>query len=297
MIPSGATVPHGVILAAPCDFSKKARDVFSDQLGRRGVREFYLWGKADIEDLLYRPENDHLLYAYFGISLQGGRPSLVFVVGAPLGDNKSPEWMMVLNHYGPNPAYNCQVNFYDKDRKNIEYEWLVNHPDNPFPPPGLAGQSQLHLHIPEADPPGPATNFRWTPLDPDRQHYSVSISCRDGIFEENWEVTRVNGILRTRISIEHGPHWKQENPNSDPVVFACSDPEFVPTPLASEIPEAKPKAVDPGWKPNHRFELPVAIIDPNNNVQLAGVRLPDGGIANGPGCWNSILARHLGDRT
>jgi hypothetical protein len=75
MIPSGATVPHGVILAAPCDFSKKARDSFKDVLRRRGVREFYLWGKGDIEDLLYRPQNDHLLYAYFGISLQGERPS------------------------------------------------------------------------------------------------------------------------------------------------------------------------------------------------------------------------------
>jgi hypothetical protein len=205
--------------------------------------------------------NDHLLYTYFGISLQGERPSLVFVIGVPLGDNKSPEWIMMVNHYGPTPAYNCQVHFHDKDRKNIEHEWLVKHPQTPFPPPGLAGQSQLHLHIPEADPPGLATSFRWTPLDPDRQHYSVSINCRDGIFEENWEVTRVNGILRTRISVEHGPHWKEKNPNSDPVVFACSDPEFVPTPLALEIPTQKLQAIHPGWKPNHKFELPVAIIE------------------------------------
>ena len=295
MIPSGAIVPHGVILAAPCDFSKKARDVFRDELRRKGVHEFHLWGKADIEDLLYRPKNDHLLYAYFGISLQGERPSLVFVIGVPLGDNKSPEWIMMLKHYGPNPAYNCQVQFYDNDRKNIEHEWLIKHPHNPFPPPRLAGESQLHLHIPEADPPGPAANFRWTPLDPDRQHYTVSISCRDGIFEENWEVTRVNGILRTRISIEHGPHWKEENPNSDPMVFACSDPEFAPMPLVSEIPGARLQAVHPGWKPNHRFELelPVAIIDPNGNIQLAGARLPDGSINRGFGCWN-ILTRHLG---
>lgn len=294
MIPSGAAVPHGVVLAAPCEFSKTARDVFNEELSRRGVREFFLWGKADIEDLLYQPKNDHLLHAYFGISLQGERPSLVFIFGVPLGDNKSPEWIMMLNHYGPNPAYNCQVHFYDKDRKNIEHEWLVKHPNNPYPPQGLAGQSQLHVHIPEADPPGPATNFRWTPLDPDRQHYSVSISCRDGTFEENWEITRVDGILRTKISIEHGAHWKEKNPNSDPLVFECTDPEFVPTPLASEAPNKQLQAVHAGWKPNHRFELPVAIIDPNNNIQLAGVKLPDGSITRGLGCWN-ILTRHLGD--
>lgn len=294
MLPPGATVPHGVILAAPCDFSKRARDVFNDELRRRGVRERHLWGKADIEDFLYRPEHDHLLHAYFGISLQVETPSLVFVIGVPLGDNKSSEWTMMLNHYGPNPAYNCQVCFYGKDRKNIEHEWLVKHPHNPFPTPGLAGQSQQHLSIPEADPPGPAANFRWASLDPDRQLYDVSITCRDGIFHENWEVTRVNGILRTRISVERGPHWREKNLSSDPVVFACGDPEFVTTPLASEIPATKPQAVHPGWKPDHRFELPVAIIDPNGNIQLAGVKLRDGSICRGFGCWN-ILTRHMGD--
>jgi hypothetical protein len=52
-------------------------------------------------------------------------PSLVFVFGAPLGSNDSPVWIMMLKHYGPNPAYNCNVEFYDQDRKNIEHEWLV----------------------------------------------------------------------------------------------------------------------------------------------------------------------------
>jgi hypothetical protein len=87
-----------------------------------------------------------------------------------------------------------------------------------------------------------------------------------------------------------------KNPNSDPVVFACGDPEFVPTPLASEIPGAKLQTVHPGWKPNYKFELPVAIIDPNGNIQLAGVKLPDESVSSGPGCWN-ILTRHLGDGT
>jgi hypothetical protein len=70
MIPTGATTPYGVIFAAPADFSKKTRDIFRETLRQKGAREFYLWGKADIEDALYQPTNDHLLYAYFGISLQ-----------------------------------------------------------------------------------------------------------------------------------------------------------------------------------------------------------------------------------
>jgi hypothetical protein len=126
MIPAGATVPYGVIFGAPCEFSKKARDVFRDELGRKGVREFYLWGKADIEDLLYRPNNDHLLYAYFGISLQGERPSFVFVIGAPLGDNNSPEWIMMLNHYGPNAAYNCKSGSTTKTEKIFNMNGSLN---------------------------------------------------------------------------------------------------------------------------------------------------------------------------
>ena len=69
MIPKGADVPYGVIFAAACDFSKQTRDVFQQQLRDKGVQEFYLWGKADLEDMLLQPKNDHLLYAYFGISL------------------------------------------------------------------------------------------------------------------------------------------------------------------------------------------------------------------------------------
>jgi hypothetical protein len=75
MIPDGSVVPYGVIFAAATDFSKKARDAFRARLREKRVKEFYLWGKADLEDMLYQPKNDHLLYAYFGISLQIQRRS------------------------------------------------------------------------------------------------------------------------------------------------------------------------------------------------------------------------------
>lgn len=222
-------------------------------------------------------------------------PSFVFVFGAPLGDNASPNWIMMLTHYGPNPAYNCNIEFFDRDRKNIEHQWLVQHPDSPFPPPGLAGKSQVGFHVSEAGPQGSIGSFQWKPLDPDRQHYAASISCRDGVFTENWEVTRVNGVLRTKITIERGPQWVKKNPKLDRVVFACSDPEFSSTPLASALPVAERQPIHPGWKPNHRFEFPVAIIDPNGHVQaMSGVKLPDGSIKTDFGCWN-ILTKHFGD--
>src|ERR1700735_277937 len=103
-------------------------------------------------------------------------PSLVFVFGAPLGDNDSASWVMILKHYGPGSAHNCDIGFYDDDRKNIEHEWLVKHPNTPYPQPGLAGESQKRIHVVEASPEGSAGNFTWQPLDPNRQHYTVSIT-------------------------------------------------------------------------------------------------------------------------
>jgi hypothetical protein len=68
--------PYGYMLVAACDFSKSARDAFREEVIKHGVEEFYIWGKAEVEDQLYLPKNDHLLFAYFNISLQVRRRSL-----------------------------------------------------------------------------------------------------------------------------------------------------------------------------------------------------------------------------
>lgn len=59
----------GIVFAAACDFSKRARDVFRDRCEELGIQEWHLWGKAELEDLLYQPRNDALLFAYLGISI------------------------------------------------------------------------------------------------------------------------------------------------------------------------------------------------------------------------------------
>jgi hypothetical protein len=223
--------------------------------------------------------------------------SFLFIFGAPLGDNHSATWLMMLRHYGPGPAYNCSVDFYDDDRKNIEHLWLVKHPNTPFLPPGQFDESQKRLYVAEAGAEGGARdNFTWTPLDPNSQHYTVSISCRDGVFVEKWDVSRVNGILRAKIVIEHGADWLKNHPDESPLVFKCEDPEFVSTALATAIPTQRSGVIThPGWKPNYPVEVPMAIIDPNGNVQVAsGIKQPDGSTRTDFGCWN-ILTKHLGD--
>jgi hypothetical protein len=223
-------------------------------------------------------------------------PSFLFILGAPLGDNYSDTWMMMLIHYGPNTVHGCRVTFYDEDRKNLEHEWLVKHPNVPYPPKDLFDSSKYSAYIPEANPEGlTAGGFQWKPLDPDRQHYGVAIECGDGVFGEELEITRVDGILRVRIVVQHGSEWMRKNPGKDPVIFQCQDPEFVRTPALTVKPTHKGIKVHAGWKPNHRMDVPTAIIDPNGNIQVvAGVKQPDGTILTDFGCWN-LLTKHFGD--
>jgi hypothetical protein len=151
------------------------------------------------------------------------------------------------------------------------------------------------LYFAEAGPAGPLEKFQWSPLDTNRQHYSVSISSRDGTFVEDWDVTRVDGILRTKITIQHGPDWIKKHPDANPILFTCTDPEFVNTPLAAKLLVKKQPLPHPGWKPNHKVSVPVVIVDPNNHIQvLSGITLPDGSQKTDFGCWN-LLTKHLGD--
>jgi len=72
----GRTGLYGIIFAAACDFSKAAQDAFRTKVTALAFAEAYLWGKGEIEDILFQPKNDHLLFAYFGVSLQLRRRNL-----------------------------------------------------------------------------------------------------------------------------------------------------------------------------------------------------------------------------
>jgi hypothetical protein len=67
--------PYGYILAASANFSKKSYDTFREELRKKGVMEFYLWGKAELEDMLHLPKNDRILFTFFGVSLVSKRRS------------------------------------------------------------------------------------------------------------------------------------------------------------------------------------------------------------------------------
>lgn len=69
-VPDPAVAPYGLVVAVACDLSKKTLGVLRAHSIDRKVQELHVWSRAHLEDLLFRPENDHLLFAYFGISLR-----------------------------------------------------------------------------------------------------------------------------------------------------------------------------------------------------------------------------------
>ncbi len=60
---------YGIVFSAACDFSKQSRDVLAEWCRDNDVSEWHIWGRGELEDMLFQPRFDHLLFAYFGISL------------------------------------------------------------------------------------------------------------------------------------------------------------------------------------------------------------------------------------
>lgn len=83
-----AVPPHGFVLAVACDISKKTRDSFREEMVARGIEEFAIWAKGELEDMLFQPRNDRLLFAYFGLSLQPRRRSLTTTLRSQIAKKK-----------------------------------------------------------------------------------------------------------------------------------------------------------------------------------------------------------------
>lgn len=67
--------PHGFVLAAACNVSAAARDTFRSEMVQHGVKEFHLWARGELEDMLFQAKNDRILFGFFGLSLHANRQS------------------------------------------------------------------------------------------------------------------------------------------------------------------------------------------------------------------------------
>lgn len=76
VLDSGGSL-HGIVFAAACDFSLSTRNEMASWCRDNGLSEWQIWGRSELEDMLFQPKNDGLLFAYFGISLTIRRRSIV----------------------------------------------------------------------------------------------------------------------------------------------------------------------------------------------------------------------------
>lgn len=130
--------PYGYILVAPAHFSKAAHDGFREELRSRGVMEFYLWGAGELEDMLYQPKNDHILFAFFGISLASRRRSRTTEIRAGvnvknklrrvLGDNPSHQSVLLRDLQDVHYPYEDEYKDFDKWPRWKEYSAVEFHP-------------------------------------------------------------------------------------------------------------------------------------------------------------------------
>lgn len=112
-----------LLFVGACDFSKDARDAFRDKVRELGLSEAHLWGKGELEDQLFQPKNDHLLFAYFGISLQSRKRSVQTAVRARLATRKKAK--KVLPSFGDvliRDADDDRYPYLDEDKGQSRWE-------------------------------------------------------------------------------------------------------------------------------------------------------------------------------
>jgi hypothetical protein len=92
---------YGIIFAACCDFSKRARDVMAKWCRENNLAEFQIWSVSDIETMLLQPKNDHLLFAFFGISLQIRKRSVATAIRSRIAMKKKIERILKTKQHAP----------------------------------------------------------------------------------------------------------------------------------------------------------------------------------------------------
>lgn len=130
---------YGFVLAASCDFSLRTREVFRETALALGAAEAHLWGRAEIEDRLFTPAYDRLLFAYFGFSLNTRRTSLRTELNRRIAMKSKLIEIASLRdgHYRPillrDPSAKAYPFISDFDEFKLRPRWMYYEPEGHFP--------------------------------------------------------------------------------------------------------------------------------------------------------------------
>jgi len=142
------------------------------------------------------------------------RPSYVFLNPGPwLLDGR---WDLVVNHRGSKTSYGVQILFVDEDRLDS-----LKRSQKVLSPADLDSYQAI-LTIPEVNPKGRGTvfakQFIWRPFSPEKSHFTVEITWRDGRAHEDLRIARVQEKWAYAMSLS--------NPETGRHLFDCKDPNY-----------------------------------------------------------------------
>jgi hypothetical protein len=124
----GKHPPYGYILAAATNITKASFDAYREELKKKGVREFYFWGKDYLEDQLALPQNDEILFTFFGLSLSPRRRSRVTEIKFNI-NNKNKIQKLLFGSEAVQSNVPRHKSFLLRDIKDTHYPDSTQHPD------------------------------------------------------------------------------------------------------------------------------------------------------------------------
>jgi hypothetical protein len=155
--------------------------------------------------------------------------SLVYMVPGGWVTAPQPAWLMQVEHFGPDPVFNIEILFVDKDRQAALSKKSFSTPED-------IQSMQRTLNFPEIDSIVGvwAKAFLWPVLNPDDSHYEATIASRNGEFFETFEVKKdAEGKWVNRITVA--------NQLTKKVLIDCRDPNFIEVGNSAALPRCFPE--------------------------------------------------------
>jgi len=117
---------YGALFVTSAELSRNARDVMREEIAKSNIQEFHIWSRSEIEDQLFQPKNDHLLFAYFGKSLTKQQRGRAMTIKSQLATKRSA--IKILGVINENHHKEILLRSSTSD----------NYPDHAFRPPKAA---------------------------------------------------------------------------------------------------------------------------------------------------------------
>ncbi|RTE92937.1 restriction endonuclease [Bradyrhizobium sp. LVM 105] len=116
---------YGIIFVASADFSKTSRDAMAAWVRENGLSEFQIWSVSDIETMLMQPKNDHILFAFFGISLQVRKRYVASALRARITMKRKIARILSKRMYAPFLLRDPEASDFPYVNEGEELQWMI----------------------------------------------------------------------------------------------------------------------------------------------------------------------------